>query len=503
MSQVAELTNRQFILSRLTEMRGYGGAEITRGLTDEIILDFLQDRADLATAIDRGYGAFHALKESHADFLALDESEQILRSQKGLTNFYPADGVNPYVAAAAAGPWIVTLKGAVVYDCGGYGMLGLGHAPSAVLEAMNKRHAMANVMTPSVSQLNFIERLQQEIGHTRPDGFPFASFMCLNSGSEAMTLASRIADINTRNLTDPGGRHEGRHIRGLTLRGSFHGRTERPARYSDSTRANYDKHLATFRESDYLLTVRPNDVESLEAIFANADADNIFIEAFFMEPVLGEGNPGLAIEPAFYQRARELTREHGTMLVVDSIQAGLRAHGVLSIVDYTGFRGLDAPDMESYSKALNAGQYPLSVLALSDSCARLFRRGLYGNTMTANPRAMDVGVAVLDSVNDGLRENIRARGRELFEKFNTLTNDTDGAVVNVQGTGLLLSCELDKRYKIFGTDSTEDYLRRIGLSVIHGGKRSLRYTPVFNISEKEVELIVNLTRQALVEGPTH
>jgi hypothetical protein len=164
MSQVANLNNRQYALSRLTEMRGHGGAEITRGLTDEIILDFLQDRADLATAIDRGYGAFLALKESHADFLALDESEQILRSQKGLTNFYPADGVNPYVAVAAAGPWIVTLKGAVVYDCGGYGMLGLGHAPSAVLDAMNKRHAMANVMTPSVSQLNFIERLQQEIG---------------------------------------------------------------------------------------------------------------------------------------------------------------------------------------------------------------------------------------------------------------------------------------------------------------------------------------------------
>ena len=503
MSQVANLNNRQYALSRLTEMRGHGGAEITRGLTDEIILDFLQDRADLATAIDRGYGAFLALKESHADFLALDESEQILRSQKGLTNFYPADGVNPYVAVAAAGPWIVTLKGAVVYDCGGYGMLGLGHAPSAVLDAMNKRHAMANVMTPSVSQLNFIERLQQEIGHTRPGGLPFASFMCLNSGSEAMTLASRIADINTRILTDPGGRHEGRQIRGLTLRGSFHGRTSRPARLSDSTRANYEKHLATFRESEYLLTVKPNDVESLEAVFANAGADNFFIEAFFMEPVMGEGNPGLAIEPAFYQRARELTREHGTMLVVDSIQAGLRAYGVLSIVDYPGFRDLDAPDMESYSKALNAGQYPLSVLALSDSCARSFRRGLYGNTMTANPRAMEVGVAVLDSLNDDLRENIRARGRELFAKFNTLTDDTDGAVVNVQGTGSLLSCELDDRYKIFGSDSTEDYLRRIGLSVIHGGKRSLRYTPGFNISEKEVDLVVNLTRQALVEGPTH
>jgi acetylornithine/succinyldiaminopimelate/putrescine aminotransferase len=484
-------------------MRDHGGAAETRGLADDIILDFLEDRQDLAMAIDRGYEAFLTLKESHAEFLALNEREQIFRSQEGLTNFYRPEGVNPYVAVAAAGPWIVTLKGAVVYDCGGYGMLGFGHAPAAVLDAMNKPHMMANVMTPSLSQFELTERLKQEIGHRRAGGFPYDSFICMNSGSEAMTVASRIADINTRLLTDPGGRYEGRRLCGLTLAGSFHGRTERPARYSDSTRAKYREHLASFRPRGYLITVEPNDVDALEAVFADAEADGVFIEAFFMEPVMGEGNPGLAIEPAFYKRARELTREHQTMFVIDSIQAGLRAHGVLSVVDYPGFEDLDAPDMESYSKALNAGQYPLSVLALSDACAQTYRRGLYGNTMTSNPRAMDVAVAVLESLNDDLRNNIRERGRDLVDGLAALMDDTNGAVLSAQGTGLLVSCELDQRYKIYGTDSTEDYLRRIGLAVIHGGEHSLRYTPVFDITGKEVELIISLTRQALREGPTH
>jgi acetylornithine/succinyldiaminopimelate/putrescine aminotransferase len=158
--------------------------------------------------------------------------------------------------------------------------------------------------------------------------------------------------------------------------------------------------------------------------------------------------------------------------------------------------------MESYSKALNGGQYPLSVLALSDSCASAYRRGLYGNTMTSNPRAMDIGIAVLDLLTDELRENIRVRGRDLVAKLTALADDTDGAIASVQGTGLLLSCELDERYKVYGSNSTEDYLRRTGLAVIHGGTHSLRYTPVFNIGEKEVDLIVDLTRQALLEGPT-
>jgi acetylornithine/succinyldiaminopimelate/putrescine aminotransferase len=380
-------------------------------------------------------------------------------------------------------------------------MLGLGHAPAAVLEAMDQPHVMANVMTASVSQIEFVESLKKEIGHTREGGTPFASFLCLNSGSEAMTVASRIADANTKLLTDPGARHEGCEVRGLTLKGSFHGRTERPARFSNSTRKTYRKHLASFSDCDYLLTVEPNDIEALEAVFAQAGEEGIFIEAFFMEPVMGEGNPGLAIEPAFYARARELTREHGTMFVVDSIQAGLRARGVLSIVDYPGFETLDEPDMESYSKALNAGQFPLSVLALSKRAAETFRPGLYGNTMTTTPRALDIAVAVLDSFTPERRRNIRERGRELVERLGHLAEETHGAVTGAQGTGLLLSCELDARYKVYGANSTEEYLRKNGLGVIHGGKHSLRYTPVFDISAKEVELIVALTRDALLHGP--
>ena len=489
-------------LTCLKEMREFGGAVMTVGLADEVILEFLPDHPELAVAIKRAYAGFLELQKSHADYLALDESDQISQAHAGLTNFYAEDAVNPYVAVSAAGPWVISLKGAVIYDCGGYGMLGLGHAPAVVREAMNQPHVMANVMTASFSQVEFVECLQREIGHTRLNGTPFASFLCLNSGSEAMSAASRFADINTRNLTDPGARYDGCEVRGLTLKGSFHGRTDRPARFSDSTMRNYKKHLASYRDSNYLITVKPNDIEALESVFANATDNRTFIEAFFMEPVMGEGNPGLSIEPAFYKRARELTREHGSMFVVDSIQAGLRAHGVLSVVDYPGFQAFDEPDMEAYSKALNAGQFPLSVLALSEKSAALYRHGLYGNTMTTNPRGLDIAVAVLNSLTPERRENIRARGRELVKGLADLADDTNNGVIGAQGTGLLLSCELDvRRYKICGANSTEDYLRKKGLGVIHGGERSLRYTPVFDIGAKEVDLIINITRDALLNGP--
>lgn len=501
MAQPAKIVDTRIHLSRLEEMRNTGGDALSQGLDDDALLRHLETDASLATAIERAYANWTELKSTDADLLELDEASQAAKIQAGIINFYAADAVNPYVAIAAQGPWIVSMKGAVIYDCGGYGMLGLGHVPEAVLATMNQPHVMANIMTPNISQMRFIKQLRKEIGHSRSGGTPFENFLCLNSGSESVSVASRLADINSKELTDPGARYEGRSIRGLTLRGSFHGRTDRPARFSDSTLKNYRKHLASFQDLDDLLTVQPNNIAELEAVFAAADKDNVFIEAFLMEPVMGEGNPGQAITPEFYQRARELTSEHGTLFMVDSIQAGLRAHGVLSIVDYPGFSDLPAPDMETYSKALNAGQFPLSVLALSDRAGKLYRQGVYGNTMTSNPRALDVAVTVLEHITPEVRSNIRERGRQLLDGFAGLQKELGDAITKVQGTGLLLSCELNARYKCYGKGSTEEYLRKQGLGVIHGGTNSLRYTPSFLITEQEAELVIALTRDALVNGP--
>ena len=157
--------------------------------------------------------------------------------------------------------------------------------------------------------------------------------------------------------------------------------------------------------------------------------------------------------------------------------------------------------MEAWSKALNAGQFPLSVLGLSGRATTLYRHGVYGNTMTSNPRALDVAVTVLQSTTSATRENITSGGKKLLDKFRNLAVGMDDSITRVQGTGLLLSCELNPRYKCFGADSTEEYLRRNGLGVIHGGTNSLRFTPHFRMTDAEADLIVDLTRDALVNGP--
>src|SRR5690606_32814614 len=182
------------VLAPLAPLRAHAGTRLTTGLDHAALERLAAGHPDLVAAIAAARAEYTRQPEALADLLDLDEEAQIAALQEGFVNFYADDCVTPYVALAARGPWVVTLKGAVLYAAGGYGMLGFGHAPAEALEAAGKPQVMANIMTPSPSQRRFVKALRAEIGHSR-GACPFDRFMCLNSGSEAVGLACRIVDI--------------------------------------------------------------------------------------------------------------------------------------------------------------------------------------------------------------------------------------------------------------------------------------------------------------------
>ena len=187
------------------------------------------------------------------------------------------------------------------------------------------------------------------------------------------------------------------------------------------------------------------------------------------------------------------------MLLVDSIQAGFRGKGCLSVVDYPGFQTAKVPDLEAWSKALNAGQYPLSVLGLSERAAELYVVGIYGNTMTTNPRALETAVEVLSKVTPEMRANILHRGEEFVQKLNLLKDEFPNDIHLVQGSGLLLCAELDPhRLPVVGFDCVEEWCRINGLGVIHGGQNALRFTPHFGITSDEIDLVIDVVRDCLI-----
>ena len=473
----------------------------TIGLDDDSINEFLKLDPKLELAISRAYTNFEKHQKELKDLFDISEQEQeqIQIIQKDFLNFYANDTVNPYISLDACGPWIITSCGAVIHDSGGYGMLGFGHSPQNILNSMNNSsHVMANIMTANLQQLIFAKAIKKEIGHSRDEEHKntFAKFVCLNSGSEAVSLALRLSDINAKIQIEQ--RNLNKQTKIVSLEQSFHGRTDWPARVSDSCITKYKKHLASFHNMDHLIIVPPNDTVSLENIFKTANKENTFIQAVIFEPVMGEGNPGLGITPEYYKVAQALCKEHKSTLIADSIQAGLRTHGCLSIVDYPGFQKLPAPDCEIYSKALNAGQYPLSVLAVGKDISSLYQSGMYGNTMTGNPRALSVATEVLNSLTPEIRENIRNKGILFLKKSQDLAEKFPEFITDTQGTGLLMSISINpQKAQVVGFQGLETLLRKKGIGVIHGGENALRFTPWFGISEKEVNLIFSKIEDVL------
>ena len=259
--------------------------------------------------------------------------------------------------------------------------------------------------------------------------------------------------------------------------------------FSDSCSNLYKNTLKSFQYHKIVETVEINNLDELKNKINHILNNGFELDAIIMEPVMGEGRPGILLNPEFYKLARQQTHELHSILLIDSVQAGIRTNGCLSVVDYPSLKGCEAPDMEIFSKAINSGMYPLSVLALKNDVSEKYEVGTYGNTMCANPKALDIGFETLNRLDKNVSKNIVEQGKNFVNMLNTLKESYPDVIEEVTGTGLLIAAHINKKYNVVGENGLEINCRKRGLNVIHGGKNALRFTPYFLINIKEIELI--------------
>jgi glutamate-1-semialdehyde 2,1-aminomutase len=292
-----------------------------------------------------------------------------------------------------------------------FGALIHGHAHPRLVSVVNEAMATGSHFAAATSaEVEAAERFRKMVPSAEVVRFT-------NTGSEATMLALRLARAHTgRNkfLKFEGHYHGWYDSFLLNAHGhslSQLGSAEHPARIPDSEGIP----PATF---DEVVLAPWNDIAILERFMAK-HGDTL--AAVITEPIMA--NMG-CIPPRerYLQRLRELTRQHGVLLILDEVVTGFRyaPGGCQTLYDIQ-------PDLSAFGKALGAG-FPIGAVAGPRSILDRMRWSdhmvLHYGTFNGHRLTMKVVAANLDLLSaDGTYRRLHAIGdaaihglREVFRR---------------------------------------------------------------------------------------
>jgi glutamate-1-semialdehyde 2,1-aminomutase len=264
----------------------------------------------------------------------------------------------------------------------GYGPIILGYrdprVDAAVIRAITELGTISGFSTPmDIEVVKRIKSLCPNIDKVR-----FA-----NSGTEAVMGALRTA----RGFT-------GRD-RVVIVEGGFHGLTDEMMWKSDvegwSGQTGTHPDIIPFGSGIPASTrnlvdfIALNDAQTLETLF---EAKGDQIAAVLLEPIMGNCG-SIAATPQWLAQLRQITAEHGTMLIIDEVKTGFRVAKGGAQEHY----GVHA-DLTTYAKAMGNG-YPVACFGgRADVMDVIGADGgvVHGGTYTANLVALSAANATLD-----------------------------------------------------------------------------------------------------------
>lgn len=344
----------------------------------------------------------------------------------------------------------------------------LGHAHPVLVDAVSRQiatlaHVSNYFATPP--QLELAERLTRITGA----GDVGRVYFC-NSGAEANEAAFKLARLN---------RSGGRRTRVLALNNAFHGRTmgslaltgKPPMREAFEPLPAGVEHIDT-------------TIEALEAAIDDR------VAALFVEPIKGEAGV-LDLPDGFLKRARELTEQHGVLLIIDEIQTGVGRTGRWFAYEHADI----LPDAVTVAKGI-AGGVPIGALVTFGWASELFSQGQHGSTFGGNPLATAAGNAVLGEIERAdLVGNAERRGEEL----RAIIRGYDSPLIgDVRGQGLLVGIGLTEGE----AHRLSDAALTNGLIINAPNESSIRLAPPLIVGDDELAEFRERFGRALASIPT-
>ena len=308
-----------------------------------------------------------------------------------------------------------------------------GHRHPKVMAAVAEQaqaftHTSFNV-APYEGYLSLAERLNATFPGEGPNKTLFVT-----TGVEAVENAIKIARAYTgrTGVIAFGGSFHGRTLLGMALTGKV-----KPYKAGFGSMVNEVFH-APF----------PNEYHGVSVEEALRGLDNMLLStidpqrvaAFIIEPVQGEG--GFNRAPAEFLKAlRARCDQHGILLIIDEIQAGMARTGKMFCFEHAGV----VPDMTTMAKGL-AGGFPLSAVTGRADIIDAAPVGGLGGTYAGNPLAIAASHAVLDVIAE---EKLMQRATEIGDKLQARLKSIQSrqgmeAIGDVRGIGAMVAFELVK-----------------------------------------------------------
>jgi len=370
----------------------------------------------------------------------------------------------------------------------------LGHGHPRLSDAID--HQWRTLNTNSRFHYQAVVEFSERLAATLPD--PLDTVFLVNSGTEAVDLALRLAWANT-------GRRDV-----VVLREAYHG-------WSDAT----DAVSTSVADNPNALDSRPAWVHPVAAPnayrgqYRDAEAYRYAEDAvaaiaagpppaaFLSESYYGNAG-GMALPDGYLDQVYKATRAAGGLCMADEVQVGYGRLG-----DYFwGFEQQNVvPDIVTVAKAMGNG-HPLGAVITTKAIADGYRsQGYFFSSAGGSPVSSVVGLTVLDVLRDEkLQENARVVGAHLRRRLLELA-ERHPIIGAVHGTGLYVGAELVRDRETREPAAAEtaaicERMRELGVIMQPTSDRLcvLKIKPPLGISTTDADFFADTLDRVLTEG---
>ena len=375
----------------------------------------------------------------------------------------------------------------------------IGHGHPRLADAVERQLRTLN--TNSRFHYSAIAEFSERLAELAPDGLD--TVFLVNSGSEAVDLALRVAQVVTGRMDV------------VAVREAYHGWTL----LSDAvTTSLYDNPTALDSRPDWVhLASAPNTFRGkfrgpdsgadyageVRELVHRIAAEGRAPAAFICEPVFGNAG-GVLLPDGYLPQVYDAVRSVGGLCIADEVQVGYGRLGHY----WWGFdmHGV-TPDVITIAKAMGNG-HPLGAVITTRAIADAFSaQGNFFSSAGGSPVSCVTGITVLDVIRDeDLQGNAARLGDRLVAKAHEL-QERYPIVGAVHGMGLYLGIELVRNRETLEPASAECFaicerLRELGIIVQPTGERAnvLKMKPPMCLTETSADFYIEMLETVLDNG---